>query len=386
MRVERVRLFLLGLPLMHRFQTSSHSKAGIEHALVELTDADGAVGWGEIASPSDPFFCSEVVETSWYIALRHLVPAVLGAEWDRPEELEASWARVRGYEFAKAGFAGAAWDLFSRRAGIPLATALGGTRDEVVSGVSLGIEPSIDALLGQVERQLAAGYGRVKLKIAPGWDVEPVRAVGAAFPGVDLHVDANAAYPRGDGSTAVFRELDGLGLTMIEQPFAPRDLLAHAELQRLVETPICLDESIVALEDFETMLHLDAGRVLNIKVSRMGGLTQAKRAHDLAALAGIPVWCGGMHEFGIGRAANVAISSLPNFSFPSDVSGSDKYYEHDIIDPPVRAVAGRVAVPVAPGIGHEVDVARIEELAVRGFDSAALDRSGPPLASIGTAL
>jgi O-succinylbenzoate synthase len=371
-RIERVRLFDFRLPLVHSFETSSHRKSGIEHVLVELTDAEGAVGWGEIASPSDPFYCAETTETAWYIATRYLVPRVLGANWELPETLEAEWAKVRGHEFAKAGFSGAAWDLHSRQQGISLAAALGGTRRNVATGVSLGIEAELDALLDQVSAQLDAGYGRVKLKIAPGWDVAAVAAVRGAFPTVDLHVDANGAYPNNSDSLATFRALDDYGLSMIEQPFEQRDFLAHAELQQRIGTPICLDESIVSVADLETMLRLDAGRILNIKVSRMGGLTQAKRAHDIAASAGVPVWCGGMHEFGVGRAINVALSSLPNFLFPSDVSGSDKYYEHDIVEPPIRARDGHVAVPDGPGLGHEVDAARIEREASRVFDSAAV--------------
>lgn len=370
MRIERIRLFALRLPLRHSFETSSHRKSGIEHVLVEFTAADGRVGWGEIASPSDPFFCAETTDTAWHIATRYLVPRVLGIDWDTPEELEERWTVVRGHEFAKAGFSGAAWDLFAAQQGGSLAQALGGTRTEVVAGVSLGIEETLDALLVQVGRQVAAGYGRVKLKIAPGWDLGPVQAVRAAYPEVSLHVDANGAYPSTDDSLAIFRSLDGQGLTMIEQPFDVRDFLAHQALQQQIETPVCLDESIVTVSDLETMLRLDAGRVLNIKVSRMGGLTQARRAHDLAASAGVPVWCGGMHEFGIGRAANLAISSLPNFTMPSDVSGSDKYYARDIVSPPITASGGVVQVPTGLGIGHEVDAARIEAEAGRVFDSA----------------
>ena len=368
---ERVRLFRLKLPLRHSFQTSSHRKSGIEHILVELTDADGVTGWGEIASPSDPFYCAETTDTAWLIATKYLIPAVLGSTAETAPELERAWSKIRGHEFAKAGFSSAAWDLFAKRDGVSLAAALGGTRATVMAGVSLGIEPSIDALLAEVDEQVAAGYPRVKLKIAPGWDVAAVRAVRAAHPDLDLHVDANGAYLPGDDSTGIFQELDRLGLTMIEQPFGARDFAAHAELQQRIGTPICLDESVVDVEDLETMLRLDAGRVLNIKVSRMGGLLKAKRAHDIAQNAGIPVWCGGMHEFGVGRAANVAISSLPNFLLPSDVSGSDKYYAHDIIEPPVSAERGVVTVPESPGIGHTVDVERVAQEASAVFDSAA---------------
>lgn len=371
MQITRLRLFEVSLPLVHSFQTSSHRKSGLTHLLVEATDADGRTGWGEIASPSDPFYCSETNDTAWLVAQKYLVPRALGAQWETPEELESAWAKVRGHEFAKAGFAGAGWDLHAQATGQSLSKALGGTRDTVVAGVSLGIEPSIDELLTQVQLQLDHGYPRVKLKIAPGWDVEPVRAVRAAHPDLDVHVDANGAYPGTQESLDVFTALDGYGLTMIEQPYAPRDFLAHARLQAKIETPVCLDESVVDLADLRTMIGLDAGRVLNIKVSRMGGLSNARAAHDLAQEHGIPVWCGGMHEFGVGRAANVALSSLPGFTLPSDVSGSDKYYAHDVIVPPVIADDGVVTVPTVAGLGHDVDLDLIQANVGRTLDVTA---------------
>lgn len=370
MQIERLRLFEVSLPLRHSFATSSHRKSGITHVLVAATDTDGRTGWGEIATPTDPYFGPETTATAWAIAPRYLAPAVLGGVLEHPADLEARWVRVRGHEFAKAGFVAAVWDLWAQAQGVSLAAALGGVHQRVRAGVSLGIERSLDDLLTQVAAQVDAGYGRVKLKIAPGWDVEPVAAVRAAYPQLDLHVDANGAYAWNDDTAAVFARLDGYGLTMIEQPFAPRNWLAHAALQRTIHTPVCLDESIVSLDDFDTMLHLDAGRIVNIKVSRMGGLTQARRTHDRARDAGIPVWCGGMHEFGIGRAANVAISSLPGFTLPSDVSGSDKYYDDDIITPPVLADDGEVRVPHAPGLGYAPQVERILALASRQWDSA----------------
>lgn len=372
MRIDRLRLFDVSLPLVHGFETSSHRKTGLNHLLVEATDADGRVGWGEIATPSDPYYGSETTRLAWAVAERYLVPAALGASWETPDELENGWRRIRGHEFAKAGFSAAGWDLHARATDVSLARALGGSRREVVAGVSLGIEPTIDELLAQVALQVGAGYRRVKLKIAPGWDVEPVRAVRAAHPDLDLHVDANGAYADTDESTAVMCALDAYRLTMIEQPFAPRDFVAHARLQAVLDTPICLDESIVDVGDLHTMLALDAGRVLNIKLSRMGGLTAGRRAHDIAADAGIPVWCGGMHEFGVGRAANVAISSLPNFTLPSDVSGSDKYYARDVVVPPVIARDGVVQVPTAPGIGHDVDVDWVLHNSSRTLDTSAV--------------
>lgn len=375
MRVAEAALFRVRLPLVHEFETSSHRKSAIEHILVRLVDSDGRVGWGEIASPSGPYFGAETTDTCWVVAGRVLLPALVGSECESPAEAAATWRRVRGNRFAIAGLDGAAWALHAERRGVSLARVLGGVRPGITAGVSLGIESGIDALLAQVQRHVDDGYPRVKLKIAPGWDVEPVRAVRAAFPGLDLHVDANGAYPRGAASLEVFRELDRERLTMIEQPFAPDDLLAHAELQARVETPICLDESVETVDDLRTALHLGAIGVLNIKVSRMGGLSRALEAHDVAGDAGIPVWCGGMHEFGIGRAANLAIASLPGFVLPSDVSGSDKYYERDVTTRPILADRGRVPVPDVPGLGVEVDEAFVEATATDRLDLIA-DRSG----------
>ena len=354
MKVVGVSLFVTRLPLVHGFETSSHRKSHLDHIVVRLTDASGAVGWGEIASASDPFYSSETVDTALLVAKKYIVPAIIGHEWETPAELATTWARIRGHEFAKAGFDMAAWSLYSGARDEPLSVALGGTRTEVAAGVSLGIESSIDALLAEVSRHVDAGYRRVKLKIKPGWDIGPVRAVRAAFPKQDVHVDANGIYQDTAETTALMRSLDEYGLSMIEQPYAPRNFVAHAALQATLETPICLDEGVVDLDDIGTMIALGAGRILNIKVSRMGGLTVAIAAHDLARDAGIPVWCGGMHEFGIGRAANVALSSLPNFSYPSDVSASEKYYEKDIISPPVTAADGMVTVPTGPGLGYAV--------------------------------
>lgn len=369
MKITRVRLFEVELPLVHSFQTSSHKKAGLTHILVELTDEHGSTGWGEIASPSDPYFTAETTDTAWLMATKYLSKSVIGFDWEHPGDVDDRWAMIRGHEFAKAGFAGATWDLWAKANSQSLATVLGGTRSVVQAGVSLGIEPTIDALLEQVDKQVSAGYGRVKLKIAPGWDVLPVQAVRHAYPTLDLHVDANGAYASDQAAIEHVAKLDAHGLTMIEQPFAPRDFPTHARLQKRIGTPVCLDEAVVQLDDLRTMIAMKAGRILNIKVSRMGGLTVAKAAHDLARDEGIPVWCGGMHEFGVGRATNVAISSLPNFTLPSDVSGSDKYYARDVTIPAIVARGGVVDVPTAPGIGFDIDHEWIAQNQVRQFDS-----------------
>jgi O-succinylbenzoate synthase len=360
-RVAGFEAFRVSLPLVHAFQTSSHRKSRLEHILVRVRDEDGATGWGEIASPSDPYYSAETADICWLMAERYLAPALLGVAWEHPAEVAALWARIRGHNFAKAGPDIACWDLWSRSAGVSLARALGGARTAVPAGVSLGIEPSIDDLLTQTERYAGEGYRRIKLKIAPGWDVAPVRAVRAAHPGLDLHVDANGAYT--ENQVAVFEELDGFGLTMIEQPYAPGALAAHARLQKRLATAVCLDESVDDLDRLDTAMEIGAGRILNIKVSRMGGLTPARTAHDRAVAGGWEVWCGGMHEFGVGRAANVAIAALPGFTLPSDVSGSDKYYAHDVVEPPIRATDGMVPVPERPGLGHDVDEDLVRRLA-----------------------
>ncbi len=368
--INQIHLLRVRLPLVHEFRTSSHAKKSLEHILVALTSTDGTVGWGEIASPSGPFYSAETVESCWAVARDHLAPLVLGAHWDHPAELAAALAKVRGNHFARAGFDMAAWSLWSSAQGVPLAAALGGARTSVEAGVSLGIEPTIDDLLAQVAHMVGEGYRRIKLKIAPGWDVEPVRAVRAAHPTMAVHVDANGAYS--PAHLPIMKELDTLGLLMIEQPYAPRALAALGDLQAELETPICLDESVEEVDDLLTALRLGAGRILNIKVSRMGGLTPAVRAHDIAVGHGLPVWCGGMHEFGIGRAANVALSALPGFTLPSDVSGSDKYYARDVTTEPIVATDGLVPVPTADGLGRDPDR---DFIAAHTTDSLALPLS-----------
>lgn len=355
MKFLQATIYDVRLPLVHSFQTSSHRKSYLAHLLVELNDDQGSSSWGEIASPSDPFYCSETIDTAWLIAREYLLPAVLGKSWDHPAQVADAMSKVRGHYFAKAGIDVAAWVAYAQSTGQSLSAVLGGTRQSVVAGVSLGIEPTIDELLIQVDKQVSAGYGRVKLKAAPGWDIEPVRAVRDAFPDLDMHIDANAAYDDSEQTFQIYRKLDEFGLTMFEQPFAAHNFLAHARLQKAATTPVCLDESVENVDELRTAIALQSASILNIKVSRMGGLTAAKQAHDIATEAGWPVWCGGMHEFGIGRAANLAISSLPGFSLPSDVSASEKYYARDIIIPPVVADHGVVQVPTGHGLGFAVD-------------------------------
>jgi o-succinylbenzoate synthase len=366
-RLRSAELFLVSLPLVRPFTTSSHTKDHLEHILIRVRDEDGAEGWGESASASDPYYCSETTETSWHILRDFLVPGLLGTGWEHPDDAARTWAKVRGNNFAKAGLEMACWDLYSRARGQSLATELGGTRHEIYSGVSLGIEPTVESILEQVERFLAQGYRRVKMKIGPGRDLAFLRAVRHRWPELPLMADANSAYSLDDPQhLAALREMDALNLMMIEQPLADDDIVDHARLQAQLRTPICLDESIHSVHDARKAIDLGSCRIINIKVSRLGGLSEARRVHDLCRARDIPVWCGGMHEFGIGRAANVAICSLPGFSLPGDVSGSDKYYREDVVDPPVLAHAGAIDVPWdRPGLGFETDVTRVRANAVR---------------------
>ncbi|WP_406260029.1 o-succinylbenzoate synthase [Actinacidiphila glaucinigra] len=353
--LAEIELALVRLDLVHSFETSSHRKSYLEHIVVRATAEDGSVGWGECASPSDPYYCGESTWSCWQVLGEYFAPMLLGRPWDHPDDAARLTAKVSGNHFARAGLDMACWDLYGQRRGEPLADLLGAGARTVPAGVSLGIEPTIDALLAQVSRHVADGYRRIKLKIRPGWDLEPVRAVQDAFPGVALQVDANTAYR--PEQEAVLAELDGRGLLMIEQPYAATDLLSHARLAARLDTPVCLDESITTPDVLRTALHLGAADVVNIKVSRLGGIGPSKTVHDLCLDAGVPVWCGGMHEFGIGRAANLALAGLPGFTLPSDVSGSDKYYRRDIVTPAIRAVDGMVPVPRSrPGIGLDVDL------------------------------
>jgi len=349
MQVERVDLMIVRMKLVHSFATSSSRKEHLDHILVKVF-ANGLVGWGECASPSDPYYCEETTETCWHILKDFLIPSVLGRAWTQIEELASFYQRVKRNNFAKAGLEMACWDILAQAKELPLHVLLGGTRNEILSGVSLGIEQDIGYLFSLIDQFLDEGYRRIKLKIAPGRDVEVVSRVRERYPDVPLMVDANSAYNLSD--LPLLQQLDAFDLMMIEQPLAYDDIIDHAKLQGELQTPICLDESIHSTKDAREALELGSCRIINIKVSRLGGLLEARRLHDLCYAQGIPVWCGGMHEYGIGRAANVAVSSLPGFSIPGDVSGSDKYYAQDLVDPPIRAVHGAIAVPQSPGLGY----------------------------------
>lgn len=360
--VLSAELRLVQLPLRTPFRTSFGEEGTKEAVLVRVETPDGG-GWGECASSGAPRYSEEFNEGAWLVLRDHLLPPVLRAGRVDPEGLAAALGRIRGNRMAKAALEMAVLDADLRARGQSLATYLGGERSRVPCGVSVGIAPSLEALLEQVGAFVAAGYRRVKLKIEPGWDVAPVTAVREAFPGTPTSVDANAAYTLAD--LQVFEELDALDLLMIEQPLGSEDLLDHAALQRRIGTAVCLDESIRSAADARAAIELGACRVINIKAGRVGGLLEARRVHDVARDRGVPVWCGGMLETGVGRAANLALASLPGFTLPGDTSASDRYFSDDITEPFVLGDHGTMAVPAGPGLGVEPRPDRLEACTVR---------------------
>jgi O-succinylbenzoate synthase len=351
MRVEAAVLREVEMPLKFRFRTSFGETTKKRFLLLELRGG-GLSGWGECVAEEGPYYSSETLGTAGHILERFLLPIVIGKEIASPETFEGEAARVRGNRMAKAAVETALRDLFARAGGISLSKALGGTRSSIEVGVSLGISPTVRETVESVRKHVAEGYRRIKLKIEPGCDVERVAAVREAFPVIPLTVDANAAYTleNADG----LRALDSFGLDYIEQPLHYEDLVAHAHLAKTLKTPICLDESIRSADDARAAIALGACRVINVKIGRVGGHGEALRIHEIATKAGLPLWCGGMLEAGVGRAQNVAVASLPGFTKPGDTSSASRYFEEDIVAPALEAKGGLMPVPEGPGIGVEV--------------------------------
>jgi len=363
MRLKKITLREIHLPLIAPFQTS-FSETSLRRILLVETDVDGVSGWGESTAGEDPFYSYETVETAWHIIRDFLWPILKEKEIASAAEVWDLLARVRGHNMAKGGLEAAIWDAEAKQKNVPLAKLLGGVREEISCGVSIGIQPTIKDLIAKVEKELAAGYQRIKIKIKPGMDVEPARALRERFPRIRLMVDANSAYRLEDAP--LLKQLDALYLIMVEQPLGWDDIYSHAQLQRQLDTPICLDECIHDLEHARAAIEIGACRIINIKLGRVGGHTAAKRIHDICQAKSIPVWCGGMLESGIGRAHNIAMSTLPNFTLPGDVSASRRYWAEDIIEPEVEVTRqGTIRVPAAPGIGYAPRMERIESLTHR---------------------
>ncbi len=361
MRVEAAILRHVEMPLKFRFKTSFGETTTKSFLLLEFLSS-GLSGFGECVAEAGPFYSPETVGTAGHVLTEFLLPLAVGTEIASPEEFETRATRVRGNRMAKAAVETALRDLFAKASGASLSAALGGTRTTIEVGVSLGISPTVGDTVENVRKHVAQGYRRIKLKIEPGTDVERVSAVREAFPSIALTVDANAAYTLATADR--IRALDPFGLDYIEQPLHHEDLVDHAALAKTLKTPICLDESIRSAADARTAIALGACRVINVKIGRVGGHGEALRIHAAASRAGVPLWCGGMLEAGVGRAQNVAIASLPGFSKPGDTSSSSRYFEEDIVTPPLEATAGLMPVPAGPGIGVTVRRDVLEKVTV----------------------
>lgn len=363
MRLNGITLREIRMPLLVPFETSME-RTTVRRILLVEANVDGTTGWGECVAGETPSYGPETTETAWHVLREFIWPLMKGKEFSSAAEVWTMLERVRGHEMAKAAIESAIWDAEARQKNLPLWKLLGGKRDEIASGVSVGIKASLEELVRAVQVELEAGYQRIKIKIRPGLDVEPVRRLRKEFPNIKLMVDANSAYRAQDWP--LLRELENFYLMMIEQPLGWDDLYGHAELQKKLETPICLDECIHTEEQARAAIELGACRIINIKMGRVGGHTVARRIHELCHANGMPVWCGGMLEAGIGRAHNIALSTLPNFTLPGDVAASKRYWAEDIIEPEVVVSRrGTIAVPMGAGIGFTPRVDRIEALTVR---------------------
>jgi len=364
MKLERITLRQIRMPLVHFFETSFSRTYSRDIILVEAA-SEGVSGWGEVTAGENPFYNEEWTGSAWPILCDYVAPRVLGRDLQSAEEVAPLTAHIRGHNMARGGLEAAVWDLEARREGVPLWKKIGGgARREIPCGVSIGIQDSVEQLLDKIEHELADGYQRIKMKIKPGWDVDVVRRVRERFPAVKLMADANSAYTLADADH--LRKLDDFYLMMIEQPLGHDDIIDHAELQRKLETPICLDESIRTAHHAEQAIKMRACGIINIKLGRVGGFREARLVHDVAQAAGIPVWCGGMLEAGIGRAHNVALATLPNFVLPGDVSASQRYWKRDIIQPAVETTPrGTIALRDEPGLGYAVDHDYIRSITVR---------------------
>jgi o-succinylbenzoate synthase len=364
MKLERIHLRQIRMPLVHFFETSFSRTYERDIILVEA-QGEGISGWGEVTAGENPFYNEEWCGSAWMILRDYVAPRVLGQCLQTAADIFALTSHIRGHNMARGGLEAAVWDLEARLEGVPLWKKIGGgVRREIPCGVSIGIQDSVEQLLEKIETERAAGYQRIKMKIKPGWDVDVVNRVRRRFPSIRLMADANSAYTLAD--TEHLKKLDESYLMMIEQPLSHDDIIDHAELQTKLRTPICLDECIRTAHHAEQAIRLRACGTINIKLGRVAGFAEAKRVHDVAQAAGIPVWCGGMLEAGIGRAHNIALATLPNFVLPGDISASQRYWKRDIIHPPVETTAnGTIAIRDEPGFGYALDHDFIRSITVR---------------------
>lgn len=364
MKIKSIELIEIKLPLVHFFETSFGRTFERRIILTRVVDEDGAEGWGECTVGEGPFYNEEWTDGAWIAIEQWLAPMVLGKEVESASEIFDLMAHVRGNRMAKGAIEVACWDLEAKKLGVPLWRHLGGVNNEIACGVSIGIQDSVEELFEKIQKELDAGYQRIKIKIKPGWDVDVVEKVRAKFGDILLMGDANSAYTLDD--IDLFHALDTFDLMMLEQPLAYDDMYDHSVLQRRIWTPVCLDESIHSSEDARKAIGLGACRIVNLKLGRVGGHTEAKKVETMCRENEFKVWCGGMLESGIGRAHNIAMSTLEGFVLPGDVSASKRYWHEDIIEPEVEVTErGTIIAPEKPGIGFEIKRDRIESLTVR---------------------
>ena len=363
MKLERIELFLIRLPLKSPYETSG-SRETHQTRVIARVESEGIVAWGESVAPETPWYSGETPETVWWLLDEIAIPRLFAADLGGPNDASQTLGWIRDHRMAKATLEMAIWDLFAKMANVPLSKLLGGTRDRILCGVAIGIQPSIDALLDKITKELEGGYQRVKVKIKPGWDEKVAEAIRKRFPDLPFQLDANSAYTLAD--VPLFKRIDAYKCLLVEQPLAVDDIIDHAALQKQIATPVCLDESIHSAEDARKAIEIGATRVINIKAGRVGGLAESKKIHDLCQERDVPVWCGGMLEMGIGRAANVHLASLPNFRLPGDVSASARYFDTEIIAEPFTVEKdGTMKVPTGPGIGVTVLEAVIRKIALK---------------------
>ncbi|WP_175640696.1 o-succinylbenzoate synthase [Metabacillus schmidteae] len=350
--IEKVTLHHISQALQSPFTSSIGHVTERDSIIVEVMDAEGVRGWGEVVAFSTPWYTEETISTCFHLLKDILVPLTIAQDLHHPEELQTIFQKVKRNHMAKASLEGAIWDVYAKKNNISLSTALGGTRNEIECGVVVGIS-FIPSMLDQISRYIEEGYKRFKIKISPTQDIQLIEEIRKSFPDLPLMADANSAYSL--DQLDQLRELDQFNLMMIEQPLAADDIIDHAKLQERISTPICLDESIVTSEDARKAIELDSCKIINIKPGRVGGLTESKKIHDVCLENGIPVWCGGMLETSISRAHNIALASLPNFSIPGDISSFSRYWEEDIVIPEIKTINGKMPVPDRPGIGFDIN-------------------------------
>ena len=369
MIIQEINIRKMKMMMKTPFTTSFGTFQEKDFLLLEVIDEHGNTGWGESVAFHSPWYSEETIETNLHMLEDFLIPLVIGKEIHHPDEVSSLFNAIRKNNMAKSTVEGAVWDLYAKRNKMTLAQALGGKIEKIEVGISIGIHEDTAELVETVRGFIEEGYKRIKVKIKPGYDVEVIRELRKSFPDVPLMADANSAYTLED--VELLKQLDEFNLTMIEQPLASEDIIDHATLQKEIQTPICLDESIHSLEDTRKAFELGSCKIINIKIGRVGGLTEAKKIHDYCMEHGIPVWCGGMLESGIGRAHNVALTTLPNFILPGDTAGSSRYWEEDIITPEVVVENGYITVPSSYGIGYEPDLEAMNKFTVKEMNYKA---------------